>query len=128
MVNFHGDWKSPKDRVVGPLPNGRTLWLIHGGLLTAYKSWDDPPSKQHLDLAHPTPLPAHLVCPTSHPEWPFKVSSLDRRNKQMDTTSMDYSNGSGDRWAWDYITPQTKARTIPGIQAVYTANRVIIYY
>ena len=26
MVN-----KSPKDRVVGPLPNGRTLWLINGG-------------------------------------------------------------------------------------------------
>ena len=22
---------SPKDRVVGPLPNGRTPWLIHGG-------------------------------------------------------------------------------------------------
>ena len=23
--------KSPKDRVVGPLPNGRTPWLINGG-------------------------------------------------------------------------------------------------
>ena len=22
---------SPKDRVMGPLPNGRTLWLINGG-------------------------------------------------------------------------------------------------
>ena len=30
--NNHGDgFKSPKDRVVGPLPNGRTLWLINGG-------------------------------------------------------------------------------------------------
>ena len=29
--------------------------------------------------------------------------------------SMDYSNGSGDRWAWDYISPpRPKARTIPG--------------
>ena len=31
VVNNHGDRKSPKDRVVGPLPNGRTLWLIDGG-------------------------------------------------------------------------------------------------
>ena len=31
MVNNHGDRKSPKDRVVGPLPNGRTSWLINGG-------------------------------------------------------------------------------------------------
>ena len=23
--------KSPKDRLVGPLPNGRTLWLVNGG-------------------------------------------------------------------------------------------------
>ena len=45
MVNNHGDRKSPKDRVVGPLPNGRTPWLINGGtLLTTYIHWDDPPS------------------------------------------------------------------------------------
>ena len=25
MVNNHGDRKSPKDRVVGPLPNGRFM-------------------------------------------------------------------------------------------------------
>ena len=31
MVNNDGDGKSPKDRVVGPLPNGRTSWLINGG-------------------------------------------------------------------------------------------------
>ena len=31
VVNNHGDHKSPKDRVVGPLPNGRTLWLMNGG-------------------------------------------------------------------------------------------------
>ena len=33
MVNNHGDPKSPKDRVgvVGPLPNGRTSWLVNGG-------------------------------------------------------------------------------------------------
>lgn len=24
MVNNHGDYKSPKDQVVGPLPNGLT--------------------------------------------------------------------------------------------------------
>ena len=45
-MNNHGDRKSPKDRVVGPLPNGRTLWLINGGpILTTYDTWDDPPSK-----------------------------------------------------------------------------------
>ena len=31
MVNNHGDRMSPKDGVVGPLPNGRTPWLINGG-------------------------------------------------------------------------------------------------
>ena len=30
VVNNHGDCKSPKDRVVGPLPNGHS-WLINGG-------------------------------------------------------------------------------------------------
>ena len=44
---YHGDRKSPKDRVVGPLPfmafvNG----LYMGVILTTYKSWDDPPSNQ----------------------------------------------------------------------------------
>ena len=39
MVN-----KSPKDRVVGPLPNG-LKGLEMGVILTAYKSWDEPPSK-----------------------------------------------------------------------------------
>ena len=37
--------KSPKDRVVGPLPNGLTPWLTNGGdPITTYKSWEDPPS------------------------------------------------------------------------------------
>ena len=31
MVDNHGDPKSPKDRVVGPLPNGLDRWLINGG-------------------------------------------------------------------------------------------------
>ena len=31
VVNNLGDPKSPKDRVVGPLMNGRTPWLISGG-------------------------------------------------------------------------------------------------
>ena len=32
VVNNHGDVsKSPRPGVVGPLPNGRTSWLIHGG-------------------------------------------------------------------------------------------------
>ena len=39
------DSKSPKDRVI-PIPNGRTSWLVNGGLLTTYKSWDDPPSSR----------------------------------------------------------------------------------
>ena len=35
MVNNHGDRKSPKDRVVGPLPNG--LFMAYKwGLLTTY--------------------------------------------------------------------------------------------
>ena len=33
----HGDHKSPKDRVVGPLPNGRTLWLMNRGYLPLTK-------------------------------------------------------------------------------------------
>ena len=37
VVNNQGEFSSPKDRLVEPLPNGRTLWLI-----TTYKSWDDP--------------------------------------------------------------------------------------
>ena len=42
--------------------------------------------------------------------------------------SMDYS-GSGDKWkGFDYITPKTKARTIPGIKSgKKPANWVIIY-
>ena len=39
VVHNHGPWlgsKSLKDRVVGPLPNGRTSWLINGGSLTTY--------------------------------------------------------------------------------------------
>ena len=32
VVNNHGEsFSSPKDRVVGALPNGRTSWLINGG-------------------------------------------------------------------------------------------------
>ena len=35
VVNNHGDGnKSPKDRVVRPFINGRTLWLINGGDVT----------------------------------------------------------------------------------------------
>ena len=45
VVTNHGDRKSPKDQVVGPLPNGRTLWLINGGDPNYLRpSWDDPPS------------------------------------------------------------------------------------
>ena len=35
--------KSPKDRVVGPLPNGLST-AYKWGLLTTYIHWDDPPS------------------------------------------------------------------------------------
>ena len=31
MVNNHGDRKSPKGRVVGPLPHGRFMAEIYGG-------------------------------------------------------------------------------------------------
>ena len=47
MVNTHGDCKSPKDRVVGPLPNGRFMAYIYiygGDPFTTYDTWDDPPS------------------------------------------------------------------------------------
>ena len=42
MVNNYGDHKSPKDRVVGPLPNGLNLWLINGGGTNCYL--EDHPS------------------------------------------------------------------------------------
>ena len=54
MVNKHGHMVivSPLDGVVGPLANGRTLWLINGGdPITTYIHWDDPPSTPNL---HPT--------------------------------------------------------------------------
>ena len=39
--NHYGSFLSPKDRVVGPLPNGRTSWLINGGDSNHQKtSWD----------------------------------------------------------------------------------------
>ena len=44
MVNNHGDRQSPKDRVVGPLPNGRTSWLTNGGDPNHLQVLDDPPS------------------------------------------------------------------------------------
>ena len=37
--------KSPKDRVVGPLPNGLSMANKNMGvILTTYNSWDDSPS------------------------------------------------------------------------------------
>ena len=45
MVNNHGDRKSPRPGVVGPLPNGRTSWLINRGDPNYLRpSWDDLPS------------------------------------------------------------------------------------
>ena len=41
---------SPKDRVVGPFPNGRFM-ASKLEILTTYKSWDDPPN---------TPFPGFL--------------------------------------------------------------------
>ena len=41
MVDNHGDCKSPIPGVVGPLPNGRTPWLINGG----DPNWDDTAEK-----------------------------------------------------------------------------------
>ena len=38
VVNNHGNRKSPKDQVVGPLPKGRTLWLVNGGCYTNPKA------------------------------------------------------------------------------------------
>ena len=46
MVNNGGDRQSLKDRVVGPLPNGRTSWLINGGdPITTYVRPGSPSSK-----------------------------------------------------------------------------------
>ena len=36
--------KSPKDRVVKHPFQMAVSWLVKGGYLTTYKSWDDPPS------------------------------------------------------------------------------------
>ena len=49
VVNKHGDRNSPKDRVVGPLPNGLSM-ACKWWLLTTYKSWDDPPSSSPLAI------------------------------------------------------------------------------
>ena len=46
LINSHGDRKSFKDRVAGPLPNRLYKWCVNRGdpnyLLTG---WDDPPSR-----------------------------------------------------------------------------------
>ena len=42
VVNNHGGRKSPFSRVI-PIPNGLFM-AYRWGLLTTYKSWDDPPS------------------------------------------------------------------------------------
>ena len=49
---------SPKDRVVGPLPNHLNGLYMGGYLLTTYKSWNDPPSKEspHLHLSKIIPI------------------------------------------------------------------------
>ena len=45
MDNNHGDHKSPRPGVVGPLPFMAFLWLINGGYqLLVLTNWDDPPS------------------------------------------------------------------------------------
>ena len=62
QIILSGDRKSPKDRVVGPLLNGQTSWLINGGDPT-YESWDDPPSgpgelpSPHYYNGNPSKLP-----------------------------------------------------------------------
>ena len=60
MANNHRDRKSPKDRVVGPLPNGLSgLWM--GVILTTYKSWDDPPSSLSAQVSHEKDLLLFIV-------------------------------------------------------------------
>ena len=54
--------KPPKDRVVGPLPNGQTPWLTKGVFLITYKSWDDPPSRLYVFF-----LEGVAVCCGGHP-------------------------------------------------------------
>ena len=39
VVHKNGDHKSPKDRLVGPLPNGLSMAAI---LTTYVRNWDDP--------------------------------------------------------------------------------------
>ena len=49
MVSNHGDCKSLRPGVVGPLPNDHS-WLINGsGPNYVSKSWDDPPSGEWQD-------------------------------------------------------------------------------
>ena len=44
MVIKHGDCKSPKDRLVGPLPNGHFM-AYKWGRSQPLTNWDDPPSR-----------------------------------------------------------------------------------
>ena len=54
--------KSPKDRVVGPLPNGRTFWLINGDDPNHLRdlSWEPilPPNRK--GVASVLVMPCHL--------------------------------------------------------------------
>ena len=43
---------------MGPVPNGRNLWLINrGDPITTYKSWDDPPNRCFFDQPFLVNLP-----------------------------------------------------------------------
>ena len=61
--------------------------------------------------------------------YSFDLTNRSSPEKVIDccSNSSDFSNDSGNRWAWDSITPKRR-QYIPGIQAVYTANWVIICY
>ena len=69
--NYGWSLKSPRPRVVGPLPNGRTLhgW-VHGGVilttLLTYLSWDGPtlPIPNHPNLGT---ISKHARQPSTHP-------------------------------------------------------------
>ena len=71
------------DRVAGPPPNGRTLWLINRGpILTTYKSWDDPLSSTRHSFAEA----CSCFCPRHPKTWSFLGSGKTQTQTAIRTS------------------------------------------
>ena len=67
ILKKHGDPKSLKDQVVGPLRNGHEHGLVMGVTLTTYNPWDDPPSTKWNEMGVSLGIVHPYKCMLFHP-------------------------------------------------------------